>query len=390
MIEPLTLIACVVSIPLFLYALECFSLPLYREEDCPDTDASCVVLIPAHNEELVLAATLESINSQIGDGDSVLVVADNCTDATAEIARKAGCEVIERTHDTDRGKGFALAFGLDKLREAPPEIVIIVDADCDVAYGALQRLKNAVLQVDRPAQGRYLIQSSTGATIASKVSELAVMIRNRVRCKGMTALGIPVPLLGTGMAFKWQDITRVSLASGEIVEDMKLGVELARAGRGAHYVDSAVVTSAFPESDDAMKTQRERWEHGHLDILQRYVLPNLFYALKRVNFRLLFFTLDLAIPPLTLMLSIQIAFAGLFLVFGVFLGSYTPFLVFLLGLSLVSLALAFSWGVYGRTILSLQELGSIVSYIMSKMSIYKRFVKKRETKWIRTERDTKK
>ena len=90
------------------------------------------VLIPAHNESLVITETIQSVMPQLIAGDQLLVVADNCSDETARIAKKIGVNVIERSHETKRSKGYALDFGLQYLREIPPKIVVIIDADCIV------------------------------------------------------------------------------------------------------------------------------------------------------------------------------------------------------------------------------------------------------------------
>ncbi|MGC3971366.1 MAG: glycosyltransferase family 2 protein [Pirellulales bacterium] len=95
------------------------------------------MLIPAHNEETVLAATLESVQSQCRPGDRMLVVADNCTDRTSDVARRAGAIVVERHDLQRRGKGFALDWGVRRLETEPPEVVIVVDADCVLAPGSL-------------------------------------------------------------------------------------------------------------------------------------------------------------------------------------------------------------------------------------------------------------
>ena len=391
MFDALIVVSILLSIPAALYSLECFGSSIYIDEPIDKkTGVKSVVLIPAHNEEAGIVATLSSLKSQLEEHDRILVIADNCSDSTAAVARDAGVDVVERSHDSERGKGYALAHGIDQLRDSPPDVVLIVDADCDVSQGSLQQLKSAAIHYDRPVQGRYLIQSPEGANISTKVSELAVMIRNRARCKGMSAMGIPVPLLGTGMAFKWADITLVPLASGEIVEDMKLGVELAKAGRGATYLDSAIVTSEFPSSEEALLTQRERWEHGHLDILRRFVLPNVGYALAHFDFRLLFFTLDLAIPPLTLMLALHLALTFVAFIAALAFGTVVPFMLFVCGFLSMSAGLVFAWSRYGKTILPAKELINILSYVVSKFSIYTRFITKRQTKWIRTDRDTKK
>jgi cellulose synthase/poly-beta-1,6-N-acetylglucosamine synthase-like glycosyltransferase len=115
-------------------------LPARREANDPTTRLTCAVLIPAHNEETGIGPTLSSILPQLGAGDRVLVVADNCTDATAAVARASGAEVVERTDATRRGKGYALDFGVRTLEKAPPAVVVIVDADCTLESGSLDRL----------------------------------------------------------------------------------------------------------------------------------------------------------------------------------------------------------------------------------------------------------
>ncbi len=88
------------------------------------------VLVPAHNESARIVPTLTDVLAQMGPGDRLLVVADNCSDDTASAARAAGAEVIERHDETNIGKGHALDFGIRHLSAAPPEVVIVVDADC--------------------------------------------------------------------------------------------------------------------------------------------------------------------------------------------------------------------------------------------------------------------
>src|SRR5690606_5044606 len=91
------------------------------------------VLVPAHNEEPVIRATLEGIKAQLSGDDRLLVIADNCEDNTASLARAAGATVLERTSEHERGKGFAISHGLKWLDADPPEVLIIVDADCTLS-----------------------------------------------------------------------------------------------------------------------------------------------------------------------------------------------------------------------------------------------------------------
>src|SRR5262249_19708539 len=127
-------------------------------------------LIPAHNEEAGIGKTLASLLPQLRTGDVLLVVADNCSDGTAAAARTAGATVIER-HDTERrGKGFALDHGVRHLAADPPEVVVIVDADCLVEAGSLNRLVGAVASTGRPVQAEYVLDVPQGGNWRSQVS----------------------------------------------------------------------------------------------------------------------------------------------------------------------------------------------------------------------------
>ena len=139
------------------------------------------VLIPAHNEHLVLAKTLHSIFPQLAENDRLLVVADNCSDDTAKIAEAAGAEVIERFDPERRGKGYALDFGVRHLRSNPPDVVIVIDADCQVGEGAIDRLARICAEADRPVQALYLMHAPYGAGLGVRVAEFAWRVKNQVR-----------------------------------------------------------------------------------------------------------------------------------------------------------------------------------------------------------------
>ncbi len=383
----------VVAIPLSLFVIECVCSLFYRAPsvaslgDSDHSDARCVILIPAHNEELVIQSTLDSLKPEIQGNDQILVVADNCNDTTADIVRNSGCHVSERQDANNRGKGFALAHGLDQLKENPPQVVIIVDADCEAIPGTIQRLKAAAIQYQRPVQSRYLLQSPEGAGIKTKVSEFAVLIKNRIRTKGLSFLGAPIPLLGSGMAFLWQDITSVPLASGEIVEDMKLGIELAGRGKGALYDDQTVILSDLPVTQAALEKQRERWEHGHMGMIQKFAGPLLAATVKSKSKNLLLFFLDLIIPPLSLLLMFTLVVFLFFAVMNIFANLNTILsLVILLVLAVMS-CIFLSWLFAGRQILSPKELLHLPLYVLSKLGVYKGFVEKKQTTWNRTDRD---
>jgi cellulose synthase/poly-beta-1,6-N-acetylglucosamine synthase-like glycosyltransferase len=356
--------------------------------------ARSTILIPAHNESAVIQNTLASIAPQLSEHDDVLVVADNCTDNTAELIRlfadenKVAIQVVERQHETERGKGYALDFGIRQLVDNPPEIVIIVDADCQVTINALSLLKQEALASNRPVQANYLIEQSNTNNIVGKISAFALILKNVVRQAGTEALGIPCILVGAGMAFPWQSLQSIKLASGNIVEDMQMGIDLAIAGYPPMYCNEAKVRSVLPDDKETALKQRKRWEHGHMQTLLTQV-PRLFIAgVKQSRFTLIGHALDLSLPPLSLFIMSSMGLtvlAGIAALFG--LGS-TAFGVGCIVAIQLLIAAAFAWSGWGRQVISLGELASIPLYILWKIPLYIGFVTKRETQWVRTERET--
>ena len=139
----LTGFAALLAVPTAMFFLEILAatfLPRRTRVAGEPRSRRIAVLIPAHNEGAGLQPTLEDVKSQLGEKDRLIVVADNCTDDTAEVAARLGAEVTER-HDLAKiGKGYALDWGLSFLSDDPPYIVIVIDADCRLQAGAIERL----------------------------------------------------------------------------------------------------------------------------------------------------------------------------------------------------------------------------------------------------------
>ena len=352
------------------------------------------VLLPAHDEEDGLAASLASFAPQLREGDRLLVVADNCSDATADVARRAGAEAVERRDPERRGKGYALDFGLRALADDPPAVVVVMDADCRAEPGAIDALAWAVSRYDRPAQGVYVLTPPAAQDRASAgksaVSVLAFLVKNLVRPLGLSRLGLPCLLTGTGMAFSWDALRGVDLASGEIVEDMALGLTLARRGRPPRLCLSAVVKSSGASGDAAAAVQRRRWEHGHLATLLREA-PRLAWAgVARGRPGLVGLAVELAVPPLSLLLILMIIAVGLGLVAGV-TGQgghgWGPMMLSGVAVGLVAVSVAAGWWRHGRSLVSGRSLLAAPAYVWWKIPIYLRFLGKRERAWIRTQRN---
>ena len=142
---------------------------------------SIAVVVPAHDEEAGIAATMAALAAAAPPGTRLLVVADNCSDATAERARAAGADVIERDDPERRGKGFALAFARDRLSDDPPEVVIMIDADSAMDGGAIARLAAAAEATGRPVQSCYLMRPRPELGAMVGLSGFAFLLRNLVR-----------------------------------------------------------------------------------------------------------------------------------------------------------------------------------------------------------------
>ena len=341
------------------------------------------ILIPAHNESLVIAQTIQSLMPQLSSQDQLLLVADNCNDDTATIARDLGATVIERTNLQERGKGYALDYGLQHLKANPPQVVLIIDADCMVGNDAINKLANACMTYQRPIQALSLMESQPNPNLKARIAEFAWLVKNKVRPLGFKALGLPCQLMGTGMAFLWEDIMKVNLASGHIVEDMKLGVGFSRMNKAPLFLPEALLTSIFPPSEEATKTQRTRWEHGHLGMILTEA-PSLFFeAIKTKNSQMLGLALDLIVPPLAALTLSSVAILIISVVFSIKLASVLSTILLLTLVSAVLLA----WGFFGRNIISFKQLCYAPIYALVKIPIYIKFFFNRQVEWVRSKRD---
>jgi cellulose synthase/poly-beta-1,6-N-acetylglucosamine synthase-like glycosyltransferase len=345
------------------------------------------VLMPAHDEAAGISEPLASVRAQLGPCGRVLVVADNCTDDTAGVARAAGAQVVERTDPARRGKGYALDFGVRSLASDPPDVVIVVDADCLVAPGALAALARRCAAAERPAQALYLMRAPAEAGLGTRIAEFAWRVRNQLRPLGVSHLGWPCQLMGTGMAFPWTVIERAPLASGHLVEDLELGLALAARGTPPTFCADALVTSTFPLAGAALASQRTRWEHGHLAVIAG-LAPRLFVeALRRRSAALLAMLLDVCVPPvaalalllaIVLVLAVPTALAG---GGGVALG-----ISGVAGLVLAATLLA-AWRAVGRDLIAPHELLAVPGYVLGKIGLYRRAFGRRQSEWVRTRRD---
>ncbi|MFJ4349135.1 glycosyltransferase family 2 protein [Pseudomonas sp. NPDC089401] len=345
------------------------------------------VLVPAHNEAAVIGATLASIQAQLHEDDRVLVVADNCSDDTAALARAAGAQVAERQHAQLRGKGYALDHGVRQLAESPPQVVIIIDADCKVTAGSFDYLARGCVDSGRPVQALDLMRAPPGAGLKVQVAEFAWRMKNLVRPRGMRRVGLPCQLMGTGMAFRWEDLATANLATGHLVEDLKLGLDFCRAGKPPLFCPEAEVISLFPLSQEGLSNQRTRWEHGHLGVLLSDGPRLVCSALARGNVPLLAMALDLLVPPLALLSLVLAATFTLSWLAGLWLGVWLPAALSSVALSLLLTAVVLAWGRFSREVIPFSVLIYAPFYAARKIPLYLGFLIRRQVEWVRSRRE---
>ncbi|MBD0361482.1 MAG: glycosyltransferase family 2 protein [Coleofasciculus sp. C3-bin4] len=387
----LFVIALGLFIPIAVLFIECSAAFLPTRGETWDTGVPrprVAVLLPAHNEASCISATIETLLPQLTDQDRLVVIADNCSDETAEIARGFGATVIERIDPVLMGKGYALDYGLRFIEADPPAVVVMADADCIVHQGAIDRIARLADAVSRPIQSTYLMERPANPGPNDAVSALAFMVKNVVRPRGLDRLGQPCLLYGTAMAFPWSVIAHAPLANSNIVEDMQLAVDLAIAGHPSVFCEEAKVTGRLPQQKSAAKSQRVRWEHGHLKTLLTQVPQLIKASLGQRRFDLLAIALDLCIPPLSLLVMMWAAIMGGALLAGALGASWIPAIFLAIQGLLILISIIGAWAKFGRADLPARTLLAVPFYILWKIPLYFAFLVRPQTKWIRTERDT--
>ena len=275
---------------------------LYRNPSEPKAPhVRFLVLIPAHNEQAVLGDTLTALRLAIGRREdvAVIVVADRCTDATADIARVHGAIVLERGPEEEPGRAAARQAGLDLGLTLPWDAVVMIDADSRVEAGFFEACEEML--VHAPAlQARS--EASTGASIAAQASVAAFAIQGVTIPRGRDRLGFSVRLRGTGIVLERWIIERFRFRA-PASEDLVLTLDLCLDGIRPRHVDHARLRSESTSTWKGAGGQRVRWEAGRLNTAREFVRP----LLKRGDSAALESATHLVTPPFALSIGLLVA-----------------------------------------------------------------------------------
>ncbi|GAO34680.1 glycosyltransferase family 2 [Sulfuricella sp. T08] len=387
------LVAVLTSVPMLVVVVEAIAALGFRKREATATATPekefprTVVLIPAHNEEGVISRSLASMFADLPPNCRLLCVAHNCTDATAETARNLGAEVIEVQDEGRGGKPDALRAGLQWLDASPPDVVVVVDADCVVSEGAVRMLATQAWELNRPVMGAYFFAPSDVDKGLCNLSSLAVLLKNYVRPLGLHALGLPCLLNGSGSAYPFQVIRNAPQGEGSIAEDYQLAIDLLQRGYPTAFVPEARVDGQLPKREETALSQRRRWEHGHMFLVFRTGPRLLLEGLKQLDKNRVALALEVAVPPLAFLGLMWVVAASLSLGLYVFYGYGGP-LGFLAGMAAVFVAaVLMSWMRFAGVKSTLAALAAVPGYLMWKLPLYRDFFTRRETRWKKTERD---
>lgn len=257
----------------------------FRTQNTSAGNKNFLFIIPAHNEAKLLPQTLINLLQEIEYPKShyeAVVIADNCTDHTATIARDHGAIVYERFNEQLKGKGYALEWGLEKCWAdgKNPDAVVILDADSVVSNNFLQEMNVSLHNGNKVIQAFYSVRNPHESWSAGlRYAALAVL--HFVRPQGRALFGGSAGLKGNGMVFR-TDIIKNHHWSSSVTEDIEFHMDLLLSGEKVHFSPNAIVWAEMPNSISDANSQNERWESGRLEMAQKYV-PKLFKSAFKIN-----------------------------------------------------------------------------------------------------------
>jgi cellulose synthase/poly-beta-1,6-N-acetylglucosamine synthase-like glycosyltransferase len=236
------------------------------------TSVKLAIIVPAHNEELLVGRSVASLRASAGDRARILVVAHNCIDGTAAQAAAAGAEVLVYNDADAKGKGFALRHGFEHALREGAGAVMVVDADSIVTANTVASVLDAFSAGARVVQCRYEMVSTTERS-STRLAALAFRGFNVVRPRGRERLGFSAGILGNGFAIAAPVLESVPYDAFSVVEDLEYHLHLVMAGERVRYLNDAIISADFPESRAGESVQRSRWEGGRLLTARSWALP---------------------------------------------------------------------------------------------------------------------
>jgi cellulose synthase/poly-beta-1,6-N-acetylglucosamine synthase-like glycosyltransferase len=243
---------------------------------CDGKEHSFLIIVPAHNEENMISITLKSVLDADYPQDKIhiLVIADNCTDRTVDVASRFPVQILRRNNLKDIGKGYAIEYALQHVDYRKYDAIIILDADCTIDRDFFRAANSKLNSGAKVIQVRYDL-TNYDDTFISYLMGFGNFLENEFFYKPKSFLGFSVFLRGTGMIFSSEIIANFPWYAYGLVEDMEYSLLIIRNRIKIHFIPYVAVYSKPPSNQDQLKIQRTRWVQGNIALAKK----NFFYLM---------------------------------------------------------------------------------------------------------------
>lgn len=383
--------ALLIGYHLFLSLLAVFSKDKQRFET--SEKRKFAIVIPAHNEEKMIAKTIYSLNGLIYPKRlyDIIVVADNCTDETAKIAQNLEATVYERTNKKKKGKGYVLRWIFDRILNSSDNYdgIIVVDSDSLISGNFLEVMNYYLENGSRVIQSSDLVLPQPG-NWSVEITRIGFLLYNYVKPLGRKVLSLNTDLKGNGMCFSSQVLKEIPWQAWSLTEDAEYGLILILRGEKIDFAPEAVVWAQMPVEAKNAESQRSRWEQGRFQLAKKYTYRFLKESFKRKSFKMFDTFIDLMTPPFVNTMIGIISLTSLAVI--LWLLDFTAFYHVLIWTGLLSLGMLYLFiGLYAAKADKniYKSLIYIPLYALWKIKLLvKNFHKGYELNWVRTTRDT--
>jgi cellulose synthase/poly-beta-1,6-N-acetylglucosamine synthase-like glycosyltransferase len=346
------------------------------------------VVVPAHNEVPVIERVVRSLKRLDWPEDRfrILVIADNCTDATAALARGAGALVFERHDPIERGKGYALAHAFERsAAQAWADAVVVIDADAEASPNLLEAFAARIERGAVAVQAHYGVLNPF-ASWRTRLMTIATAAFHIVRSRARERLGLSCGIRGNGWCVTHRLLQRVPYRAFSLAEDLEYGIEIGMAGERVHYADEAHSNADMVSSAQIADKQRQRWERGRFHLIREKTPLLLRAAFARRSAVCFDLALDLLVLPLSYVALSCVALIMLAALATLWQSVFLPWLE--LGIaSVIAIALYVlrGWALSGIGARGLVDLARAPLFLVWKIVL---MLKRRTSnEWIRTERE---